>query len=102
MINKVQMGPMALFNFLSFDKTELTQAENAVIIIDIGAENTDLIISNKGKLWQRSIKIGGNHFTAAVQKSFKLSFQKAENIKRTANTSKYARQIFQAMRPGIF
>ncbi|MGB2986133.1 MAG: pilus assembly protein PilM, partial [Phycisphaerae bacterium] len=32
-------------------------------------------------------------------KSFKLSFSKAENLKRTADSSKYARQIFQAMRP---
>ena len=99
LINSVQMGPMALFNFLSYDKPELAASEEAVILIDIGAENTDLIISHKGRVWQRSIKIGGNHFTAAVQKSFKLSFQKAENIKRTANTSKHARQIFQAMRP---
>ncbi len=99
MIDTVQMGPMALFNFLTFDKSEVSDSKDAIILIDIGAENTDLIISNKGKVWQRSIKIGGNHFTAAVQKSFKLSFQKAEGIKRTANTSKYARQIFQAMRP---
>ncbi len=99
MINTVQIGPMALFNFLSFDKSEVLDSREAVILLDIGAENTDLIISNKGRVWQRSIKIGGNHFTAAVQKSFKLGFQKAESIKRTANTSKYARQIFQAMRP---
>ncbi len=32
-------------------------------------------------------------------KSFKLSFAKAESLKKTAATSKYARQIFQAMRP---
>jgi hypothetical protein len=32
-------------------------------------------------------------------KSFKLSFTKAESLKRTADSSKYARQIFQAMRP---
>ncbi|MBN2063206.1 MAG: type IV pilus assembly protein PilM [Sedimentisphaerales bacterium] len=98
LIDSVQMIPMALFNFLDYDKST-ANAQEAVILLDIGAENTDLVISNKGRVWQRSIKIGGNHFTAAVQKSFKLSFQKAENIKRTANTSKYARQIFQAMRP---
>ena len=32
-------------------------------------------------------------------KSFKLAFSKAETLRRTAATSKYARQIFQAMRP---
>ena len=36
---------------------------------------------------------------SALVRSFKLSFHKAEKLKREAGTSKYARQIFQAMRP---
>src|SRR5207244_3379584 len=38
-------------------------------------------------------------FTEALVKAFKLNFAKAEDLKRNAATSKYARQIFQAMRP---
>ncbi len=100
LINIVQMAPMALFNFFRYDQKVLqeTAASEAVIILDIGADNTDLVIVDGGKIWQRNIPIGGNQFTAAVQKAFKLSFSKAEAIKRTASTSKYARQIFQAMR----
>lgn len=99
-VSLVQMAPMALYNFLRYDvkKVKTTGEKQAVIALDIGAENTDLVIADGVKVWQRSIPIGGNHFTATVQKSFKLSFAKAEGIKRTANTSKYARQIFQAMR----
>ncbi len=99
-ISLVQMAPMALYNFLRYDlkKLKTTVEKQAVIALDIGAENTDLVIADGVKVWQRSIPIGGNHFTATVQKAFKLSFAKAEGIKRTANTSKYARQIFQAMR----
>src|SRR5205085_3757195 len=37
--------------------------------------------------------------TEALVKAFKLSHAKAENLKRTAASTKYARQIFQAMRP---
>jgi len=37
--------------------------------------------------------------TQALVKAFKLNFAKAEELKRNAQTSKYARQIFQAMRP---
>jgi len=47
----------------------------------------------------RSIPIGGNNFTETLVKAFKLPFAKAEDLKRNAATSKYARQIFQAMRP---
>jgi len=99
-INTVQMAPMALYNFLMYDQKHLRtpDANEAIITLDIGAENTDLIIADGIHVWQRSIPIGGNQFTAAIQKAFKLSFPKAEAIKRTASTSKYARQIFRAMR----
>ncbi len=50
-------------------------------------------------LWTRNIPIGGNNFTEALLKTFKLSFNKAERLKRDAQKHKYARQIFQAMRP---
>ena len=43
--------------------------------------------------------MGGNAFTKAIADTFKLNFEKAEKLKRTAAMSKYARQIFQAMRP---
>ncbi|MHC4567355.1 MAG: pilus assembly protein PilM, partial [Planctomycetota bacterium] len=37
--------------------------------------------------------------TRAISDTFRLNFEKAEKLKRTAPVSKYARQIFQAMRP---
>lgn len=92
----VQAAPLALYNFLRYDQT---LGENATILIDIGTLNTDLVVSYGQTVWTRSIPLGGNNFTDALVKAFKLSFNKAENLKRTAATSKYARQIFQAMRP---
>lgn len=92
----VQSAPLALYNALVYDG--LVGDETAVLL-DIGAENTDLIVATKHSLWTRPIPVGGNNFTAALVKAFKLSFNKAENLKRTAASSKYARQVFQAMRP---
>ena len=43
--------------------------------------------------------MGGNAFTKAIADTFKLNFEKAEKLKRTAPMSKYARQILQAMKP---
>jgi len=99
-VNTVQMAPMAIYNFLShhFQQLSETPGTKAVIALDIGAENSDLIISDGQKVWQRNIPIGGNQLTEAVMKAFKLSFSKAEALKRTASSSKYARQIFQATR----
>jgi len=45
------------------------------------------------------VPIGGNKFTEALVSAFKISFKKAEKLKRNAASSKYAKQIFQAMRP---
>lgn len=92
----VQSGPLAVYNMAHFDGL---LSKETTIVLDIGAENTDLIIATPDSLWTRTVAIGGNSFTEALVKSFKLSFAKAENLKRTAESSKYARQVFQAMRP---
>ena len=92
----VQSAPLALYNALFFDG--LCGSE-PVAILDIGAQNTDLLVVDGNSLWTRNIPIGGNHFTETLLKTFKLSFNKAENLKRSAGSSKYARQVFQAMRP---
>ena len=94
----VQTLPSALYNFVHHD-LDLKDDGGAVVIIDVGAQNTDLIIAGGNSTWTRNIPLGGNNFTEALIKAFKLSFSKAENLKKTAATSKYARQIFQAMRP---
>lgn len=94
-VSTVQMNPLAVYNAMQFDG----RLNEMTMIIDMGAETTDLIIADNESVWLRSISIGGNTFTEALVKAFKLNFVKAEELKRTAGTSKYTRQIFQAMRP---
>ncbi len=94
-VQVVQMNPLAVYNAMYHDG----RFKGATMTIDLGAENTDLIIADGETVWLRSIPIGGNAFTEALVKAFKLNFAKAEDLKRNAATSKYARQIFQAMRP---
>jgi type IV pilus assembly protein PilM len=99
-IGYVQMAPMALYNYVLYDRANLFKSANqAVVVVNIGAENTDLVVCTKSTVWQRCILVGGNAFTRAIADTFKLNFQKAEKLKCTAAMSKYARQIFQAMRP---
>ncbi len=99
-VGYVQMAPMSLYNYLLYDRPDLvTSDSDATVVLNIGAETTDLVVCTKSAVWQRCILIGGNAFTKAIADAFKLNFQKAEKLKRTAPVSKYARQIFQAMRP---
>lgn len=92
----VQSGPLALYNALRYDDQ---LGKEITLLLDIGAQTTDLVAAEPTGLWTRNIPIGGNNFTEALVKTFKISFGKAESLKRSAQTSKYARQIFQAMRP---
>ncbi len=99
-VGYVQMSPMALYNYLLHDRPDLVTSDNrAVVVLNIGADNTDLVVCTRSSVWQRCILIGGNAFTRAISDAFRLNFEKAEKLKRTAPVSKYARQILQAMRP---
>jgi len=91
----VQMSPLAVYNAMYHDN----RIHGTTMFMDMGAEHTDLIIAEGETVWLRSLPIGGNNFTETLAKGFRLSFAKAEELKRNAATSKYARQIFQAMRP---
>jgi type IV pilus assembly protein PilM len=96
----VQMAPMALYNYVVYDRKDLGQGgSQGLIVVDMGAENTDLVICTDMGVWQRSIPLGGNAFTRAIAEAFRLNFAKAEKLKMTAPMSKYARQILQAMKP---
>lgn len=94
-VQVVQMNPLAVYNAMFYD----SRIKGTTMIVDLGAENTDLVIADGETVWLRSIPIGGNNFTDALTKTFKVNFTKAEDLKRNASTSKYGRQIMQAMRP---
>lgn len=95
-VQAVQTNPLAVYNAVQRDGR---LSDGTAMIIDVGAENTDLIIASDNSIWLRSIPIGGNSFTETIMKAFKLPAQKAEDLKRDAASSKYYRQILQAMRP---
>jgi len=97
-VDGLTLSALAVYNAMAYDM-DLTPESPGMIIMDIGTLNTDIIIVHNGNLWLRTLPIGGNNFTEALVRAFKLSYAKAEKLKREAGTSKYSRQIFQAMRP---
>ena len=53
------------------------------IVISVGASSTILTLAEKNNLkFTRNILIGGNDITKAIAKSLKISFEKAEKLKR--------------------
>ncbi len=98
-VSLVQLSPMAMYNYAIYDRKDISSGDKATVVLDMGTDSTTLVVCNKNSVWQRSIRIGGNTFTEAIAEAFKLDFDKAEKLKRTAMMSKYMRQIFTAMRP---
>lgn len=107
-VDFVQLMPLVLYNFMLFDQMdELPPADEydpenppeSAVIISMGTDATDLVITNGFRVWQRSIPIGGSHFTKALTRELKLTFAKAEHLKRNATAAADPKAIFQAMRP---
>lgn len=94
----VTLSPVAAYNAIAFD-LEFTEKTPGTILLDVGTTATDLIIADSGRVWIRTFPLGGHEFTQALVEAFKLSYPKAEKLKREAETSKHARHVFQALRP---
>jgi type IV pilus assembly protein PilM len=65
----------------------------------MGTDSTDLIVTNGFRVWQRSMPLGGNHFTRQLTKDLKLTFAKAEHLKKNAMAADDPKLVFQAMKP---
>ena len=111
-VHIVQMAPLALCNYVSYDllnkdaATPPDEEEKAkkpcVVALDIGVETSNLVITDGERIiWQRPIPIGGNRFTRALTKDLKLTFAKAEHLKRNATKSPDLRKILLALKPDL-
>lgn len=94
----VTLSPVAVYNSVAYD-LQFTEDAPSTILLDVGTTSTDLIIADAGRVWVRTFPIGGHEFTNALVEAFKLSYPKAEKLKREAEQSKHARHVFQALRP---
>ena len=84
---QAQKGPLGLRPGAEGSK------KRCVVALDIGADNSNLVITDGERIiWQRPIPVGGNHFTRALTKEMKLTFAKAEHLKKNAAKSPSSRK----------
>ena len=104
-VDILQLSPMALANMLIFDQlpdpTTIDPLEPppSVVLVSMGVDATDLVVTNGLRIWQRSMPIGGSNFTKALVQGMKLTFSKAEQLKRNAARAENAKDVFNAMKP---
>jgi len=91
----LQTSPLAAYSFV---RTDLAP-EEPIIVVDIGAKTTDLIVIEGAKFWMRNLRVAGNSFTQALQRKFNITFEDAENVKRHMARSKHRARIFEVMQP---
>lgn len=111
-VDLVQLSPLAVYNVICHDvldeipdmaDIDPDNPPESLVVLSMGTDATDLIITNGVKLWLRNIPIGGNHFTKQLSRELKLTHAKAEHLKRNvrqmAENEEEARRVFQSMRP---
>ncbi|MDR1289800.1 MAG: pilus assembly protein PilM, partial [Planctomycetaceae bacterium] len=105
-IDYIQSSPIAIYNYATFDQlgifgdnTDNIDDNSRLVILSVGTDATDVVVTNGVTIWIRSCPIGGSDFTKALTKGLKLTFAKAEYLKRNAATTPDAQTVFKAMRP---
>ncbi|MEK9181218.1 MAG: type IV pilus assembly protein PilM [Patescibacteria group bacterium] len=63
-----------------------TQDRSGLLIVDVGAKSTSLSLVEKGYLWStRHLTVGGDTITATIAKNMGLSFDRADQMKRSSD-----------------
>ncbi|RMF43510.1 MAG: pilus assembly protein PilM [Planctomycetota bacterium] len=106
-VDLLQLAPLAIYNMVTYDRHMIEEdyvydpdhPPKWNMVLAMGADSTDLILTNGYRVWQRSMPLGGNHFTRQITKQLQLTFAKAEHLKRNVMEADDPKLVFQAMRP---
>lgn len=81
-IDVKDLTPNAIGLFTAYRNAGVSKPGEVTLLLDIGAENTDLVLVRDGKLlFARNISTGAKVFTDAIQGALKCSASKAEERK---------------------
>lgn len=65
-----------------YEKNYDYDEQDTTVIVNIGASITNInVVKNATSIFTRDFSLGGNYITEAIQSSFGLSFEEAENMK---------------------
>jgi type IV pilus assembly protein PilM len=104
-VDVLQLAPIALANMAIFDQlgdvtTHDPDAPHpSIVLVSMGVDSSDLVITNGQRIWQRNMPIGGSSFTKALVQGMKLTFARAETLKRNAVKAEDPKTVFKTMRP---
>ncbi len=104
-VDVIQSECLALHNLAVYEffggEQEAAASSQAVALLDVGAEMTNLIISSPTCVWFRSIGVGGETFTAQLVRPFKLTREQAELLKRQPARARRVYQMYDVLEPDL-
>jgi type IV pilus assembly protein PilM len=77
--NKIEVATMSLYNAFKYN---YSGTPGCSLLVNIGARTTNVLFVEPGRVFSRSVPIGGSSITAAIAKEFGESFAEAESRKR--------------------
>ena len=95
----ISLSSLAIYNFVKFDQD--FEDDETVAVLDVGAENTELLVYQGDSLWMRSLNVSGNEITRAFQKKFRVSLEEAEQLKTQVADSRQADKIIKVIESNL-
>jgi type IV pilus assembly protein PilM len=77
--DKIGIATSGLYNAFRYNYSNIPGCS---LLVDIGARTTNMIFIEPGKIFSRSVPIGGSSITAAIAREFGEPFAEAESRKR--------------------
>jgi type IV pilus assembly protein PilM len=96
-IEGIQVGPLALHSFVCRE----LNLEKPSVLLDVGAQSTDLLVIEGEKFWMRNLPIAGNSFTNILEKRLNIPRSEAEKLKLGVAESRHRRKILEVLRPAM-
>lgn len=91
----IQDAPLAVYNLLEYEGL----VNEVLVVLDIGAATTDVIVFNPPRFWVRTLLVAGDDLTNALVEQFGIKVEEAERIKRRAGRSAHKDQILRILQP---
>ncbi len=78
---------------------EQAASGDAIAIVDLGTESSNVVISTATSVWFRSFGKGGDTMTQALVKQFQLTYPQAEQLKREPSKARRFHLLHATMSP---
>ena len=85
----MQSDCLALHNYMTYDHLPQPaaaagekEAEQAVALLDVGGNSTNVLVSSPHKIWSATVSMGADQFTKSLVHEFDITHAEAEQLKR--------------------